>query len=105
MPGSLRSSASLSGNLPPCSATTARAQACRFLRARVIAEAGPGGEHLAELGPRQRRHVRPAAKKDGIARQHRLDRGLLQHDLAEPDLVRVWPLARRGAPRYPERQY
>ena len=68
-------------------------------RTRVIAEAGPGGEHLTELGARQCRHVRPAAQEEIVARQHRLDRRLLQHDLAEPYAVRIGRLSVLHPPR------
>ena len=67
-------------------------------RPRVIAKACPGGEHFAKLGVGKRRHVRPAAQEVGVARQHGLDRGLLQHDLAQPHPIGVWRHAGRGAP-------
>ena len=57
--------------------------------ARVIAEPSPGGENLAELGARQRLDVRPGAEEEPVARQHGLDRGLLQHDLAQPHAVGI----------------
>lgn len=65
----------------------------------VIAEPGPGGEHVTEAGPRQCRHIRPAAQKVDIARRHRLHGGLLEHDLAEPDLVGILQMSRRRPPR------
>ena len=70
--------------------------------AGVVAEPGPDGEHLAELGAGERLHVGPAAQEIGIAGRDRLDRGLLQHDLAEPDFVRVCRApggARQGSAR------
>ena len=67
-------------------------------RAGVIAKPRPGGKHLAELGFSQRVHVGPAAKEGGIARQHRLDRRLLQHDLAQPHTIGIGFLVRGGPP-------
>ena len=68
-------------------------------RARVIAEPGPQLEHVLERGCRERAHVRPARGKAREIRRDRLRRGLLQHDLGEPNPIRVGPLARHGAPR------
>ena len=68
-------------------------------RAGVIAKPCPGAENIAEFGSGKRCNIRPAAQEQAIARQHSLDRGLLQHDFAEPDFVRVRYLARISAPR------
>ena len=63
-------------------------------RARVVAEARPGLQHLLDRCQGERLHVRPAREKAQIVRRHSLDRGLLQHDLGEPDLVGIDRLAR-----------
>jgi hypothetical protein len=68
-------------------------------RAGVIAEPCPSAENLAELGEGKRCNIRPAAQEQAVARQHRLDRGLLQHDFTKPDFVRVGYLTRISAPR------
>ena len=68
-------------------------------RAGVIAEPGPGLEHVVERRRRQRLHIRPARQEFRVIRPDRLHGGLLQHDLRQPHVVRVGPLARRGTPR------
>ncbi len=62
-------------------------------RAGVVAEAGPGGHHLGILGGRQRLDPGPAAGEIEEIGDDGGDGGLLQHDLAEPDPVRVGPIA------------
>ena len=54
------------------------------------------------VGGGERRDIGPALDEGAEIRLHRLDRRLLQHDLGQPDAVRVGPRARsrrRDAPR------
>src|SRR4029077_13517647 len=67
--------------------------AMKIARARVIAQPLPGMEHLIEVGRGQILHCRPAGKKIAKVRTDGRDRRLLQHDLAEPDMIRVGALA------------
>ena len=59
--------------------------------AGVIAEPGPGGKNLVEPAQRQVLRRRASAAGTVKARHHRLDRGLLEHHLAQPDAVRLGP--------------
>ncbi len=68
-------------------------------RPGVIAEPLPGMQHPVEIGGGKLVYGGPAfdeAAEVGTDRRHR---GLLQHDLAEPDAIRIGPFARRRAPR------
>ncbi|BAQ16477.1 hypothetical protein GL4_1017 [Methyloceanibacter caenitepidi] len=67
--------------------------------AGVVAEAGPGGEDGAKIGLSERVHIRPASNEVDEARRHRLDGGLLQHDLAQPHLIGILQPSRRRTPR------
>ena len=58
-------------------------------RARVVAEAGPRGEHVVERCGRERGDRREPRHPALPVRDHRRDPRLLQHDLADPDRVRV----------------
>lgn len=58
-------------------------------RARVVAKPGPCREHIVERCRRERVHRRKALHPALPIRNHRLDARLLQHDLADPDRVRV----------------
>ena len=53
--------------------------------ARIIAEPGPRFHDLLWIGGGERRDVRPAREEVAEIRLDRLDGGLLQHDLGEPD--------------------
>ena len=64
-------------------------------RARVVAEPGPRGEHVVERRGRERGHRRKLRHPALPVRDHRRDARLLQHDLADPDRVRI----ARAAPR------
>ena len=68
-------------------------------RTRVIAKSGPQLEHVLERRCSERAHIRPAGSKAREIRRDRLHGGLLQHDLGEPDAVRIGALAMSGAPR------
>jgi len=57
-------------------------------RARVVAEAGPRGEHVVERRIGKRAYRRKPRHPALPVRNHRLHPRLLQHDLADPD--RVW---------------
>ena len=67
-------------------------------RARVIAEPGPELEHVLERRRRERAHARPARGKAREIGYDRLGRGLLQHDLGEPDAIGVGPFTGQRAP-------
>jgi len=58
-------------------------------RARVVAEPGPRGEHVVQRRVRQRRHGGKLRHPALPVRDHRCHPGLLQHDLADPDRIRV----------------
>ena len=58
-------------------------------RARVVAEAGPRGEHVVERRAGERPHRREPRHPPLPVRDHGRDAGLLQHDLADPDRVRI----------------
>ena len=68
-------------------------------RPRVVAEARPGPQHLLERRRRQLLDRRPALEEPRVIGRDRLHRGLLQHDLGQPDPVRIGRLARPRAPR------
>src|SRR6185437_3568230 len=55
----------------------------------VIAEPAPEREHLVEVRGGEIGNRRPAREEALVVRDHRLDARLLQHDLGEPDAVRV----------------
>ena len=61
--------------------------------AGVIAEPGPGLEHVVERRRRERPHVAPARQEARIIRRDRLDRRLLQHDFGQPHAIRIGALA------------
>jgi hypothetical protein len=64
-------------------------------RARVIPEACPHGEHVVERGRGERLDRRKPRHPAFPVRDHGLHAGLLQHDLADPDRIRI----ARTAPR------
>ena len=66
--------------------------------AGVVAEPRPGGEHVLQRGGGQRPDGRETDQESFIVRDRRRNGGLLQHDLAEPDVVWIGGLARGGAP-------
>ena len=99
MPGSARKPSSVSGNRPPCCSATALRAGVQIARAGVIAEPGPGLQHVVERRRGERLHIRPARQEFRVIRPDRLHGGLLQHDLRQPDVIGIGPLARRGAPR------
>ncbi len=68
-------------------------------RPRVIAQALPSMQHLVERGAGERREIGPAPGETLEIGRHGRHRGLLQHDLAEPDAVGVGALARLRPPR------
>ena len=70
---------------------------------RIIAEPGPGLHHLLGGGCGEVGDARPAEEEGVVIGLHRRDRGLLQHDLGEPDPIGVrhgagCTLARPDAP-------
>ncbi len=70
--------------------------------AGVIAEPGPGFEHIVERRRRQRAQIGPARQETRVIGRDGLDRGLLQHDFGEPDAIRIGalgPAARATAAR------
>lgn len=58
-------------------------------RARVVAEAGPRGEHVVERRRRERTHRRELGHPALPVRDHGGDARLLEHHLRHPDRVRV----------------
>jgi hypothetical protein len=58
-------------------------------RARVVAEARPRGEDIVEWSIGERAHRRKPRHPAFPVRDDRLDARLLQHDLADPDRVRI----------------
>ncbi len=70
----------------------------QIARARVVAEPGPGLEHVVERGCGQRLHVRPACDETAEVRRHGRHRGLLQHDFRQPNPVGIRGRTATGAP-------
>ena len=99
MPGSARKPSSVSGNAPPCRSRDGLRAGMQVAGARVVAEPGPELQHVVERRGGERRDGREAREEARIVRSDRLHGGLLQHDLGEPDAIRVRPLALGGAPR------
>ena len=66
--------------------------------ASIVAKARPGGEHILQRRDGERRDGGEAGYEPFIVRDRRRNGGLLQHDLAEPDMVRIGDLARCRAP-------
>ena len=66
---------------------------------RIIAEPGPGLHHLGDRRRRQCVDRRPAGEEGLVIGFHRLDRRLLEHDLREPDRIRVGPSRPRSRAR------
>ena len=89
MPGSSASAAALRGKSPPCSATTDLRAAVQVARAAVVAEAAPQREHVVERRGGERAHVGKAGQEARVVVEHRRHLRLLQHDLRQPDAVRV----------------
>jgi hypothetical protein len=58
-------------------------------RARVVAEPGPRGEHVVERCGGERAHRRKLRHPPLPVRDHGRHARLLQHDLADPDRVRI----------------
>ena len=71
----------------------------QITRPRVIAEPGPDPQHVIEAGCGERGHARPALNKAREIRRDRLDRGLLQHDLGQPDPIGIGPRTFARPPR------
>ena len=67
-------------------------------RPRVVAEALPGVEDGIEIGGGELPHGRPARQEVAEVGADGHDRGLLQHDLAEPHAIGIGALARPGTP-------
>jgi hypothetical protein len=66
---------------------------------RVVAEPGPKLQHVVERCGGQSRDRREALEEARIVRSDRAHGGLLQHDLGEPHLVGIGPLAGTRTPR------
>src|ERR1035437_1495872 len=63
--------------------------AAQVAGARVVAEAAPQGQHVVFGGGGQGCHGGEACEEAAIVRDDGLRAGLLQHDLADPDGVRI----------------
>ena len=61
----------------------------QIARSRVVSEPRPGGEDVVERRGGERRHRRKLRHPALPVRDHRRDARLLQHDLADPDRVRI----------------
>src|SRR5690606_21053544 len=68
-------------------------------RSAVVAQSGPGAEDIIEVRRRQRLDRRPTRKKLFKVGDNGLHGGLLQHDLAEPDVIGIRHRAWGSAPR------
>ena len=68
-------------------------------RAGVISEAGPLRENVLVARSGERHDRRPAGDEALKPRSDRRDRGLLQHDLAQPHPVGIGTRAGRRSPR------
>src|SRR5262245_45580355 len=66
---------------------------------RVVAEPGPRREDVVEIRFREIDDGRPAPEEGLVIGLHRRHGGLLQHDLAQPDMVRIGGLPRLRPPR------
>ena len=66
--------------------------------AGVVAEAGPFDEYVFQRRRREIGNARPSCQKSAEIRADRDNGGLLQHDLAEPDVVGIGAPARPRAP-------
>src|SRR5688572_24490457 len=63
--------------------------AMKVKRARVVAEPGPVGEHVVLLRAGERRHVGETRHEALVIRDDGRHLGLLEHDLGDPDAIRV----------------
>ena len=61
----------------------------QIARAAVVAKAAPEGKHLVRFGGCQRRHIRKPFDEARVVAEHGLHLGLLQHDLGDPDAIRI----------------
>jgi hypothetical protein len=61
----------------------------QVMRAPVIAEAAPVREHGVDRGAGQCGDIGERIDKAQVVRRHRRDLRLLQHDLGEPDAIRI----------------
>ena len=93
MPGSVRNASSVVGKTAAMPLDHRLRAGMQVAGARVIAEPGPCAQHVVERRRRQRVDRRPARQESRVIRRDRLDGGLLQHDLGQPDPIRVGPLA------------
>ncbi len=66
--------------------------------ARIIAKPGPQPQHRIQGCRAQRLDGGIRSEEFRVIRDHGGDLGLLQHDLGEPDMVRIGGLPRGGAP-------
>src|SRR5262249_53595974 len=64
-------------------------RAMREMCAAVVAEAAPQFEHALDWRCRKARHVRKRGEEALVIWDHGRDLRLLQHDLGEPDAVRI----------------
>ena len=99
MPGSARSSASLARKMSAVALDHGFGAGVQVAGAGVIAEAGPDAQHILEFRRGKRAHIGPAFEESRVVRRDGPDGRLLQHDLGQPDVIRVRALARRRAPR------
>ena len=67
--------------------------------AGVVAQPGPGREHVVERGTGQGVDGRPALEEAAEVVADRGHGGLLQHDLRQPHVIGIGAFPGRGAPR------
>ena len=63
--------------------------------AAVITQAFPQPQHILFIGRRERGNIRKALQESLEVRLHGDNRCLLQHDLADPHLVRIATISPR----------
>ena len=98
MPGSLRSSASVSGKRPPMLRHHRPGAGMEIARPRIIAKPGPGLQHIVQRCRGKRLDGWPQAREPLEIGLYRLNRGLLQHDLGQPDAVGIGRRTRQRPP-------
>ncbi len=89
MPGSVASVSTSRGNSPPMLGDDRLRRRMQVMRAAVVAESAPVLEHAIVRRGGQRAHVGERGEKALVVRDDRRDLRLLQHDLGQPDPVRV----------------
>jgi hypothetical protein len=93
--------AELRGSLWKTSAVLTRdrlRRAVEIAGAGIVAKTGPYAVDFIQIRSGEALHIGPALKECAVVRRNRGDGRLLEHDLGEPDAIRVGGLAALGAP-------